>query len=77
MKVAKKCFIFGQILLLFLLYARRSIVKVFIIDGDAWRGKAHYSPSLDVVFISDKVDRHARDDLIERVTKSSHRTIWR
>ena len=44
-------------------YARRSILKVFIIDGDAWRGKAHYSPSLDVVFISDKVDKHARDEL--------------
>ena len=52
-------------------------MKVFIIDGDAWRGKAHYSPSLDVVFISDKVDKHARDELIERVTKSSIRTIWR
>lgn len=52
-------------------------MKVFIIDGDAWRGKAHYSPSLDVVFISDKVDKHARDELIECVTKSNRRTIWR
>ncbi|MGT2742279.1 hypothetical protein [Streptococcus plurextorum] len=52
-------------------------MKVFTIDGDAWRGKAHYSPALDVVFISNKVDKHARDELIERVTKSSNRTIWR
>ncbi|HEM2526681.1 TPA: hypothetical protein U0390_001793 [Streptococcus suis] len=52
-------------------------MKVFIIDGDAWRGKAHYSPSLDIIIISDKVDKHARDELIERVTKSSNRTIWR
>ncbi|MDW8667811.1 hypothetical protein Q7V90_06415 [Streptococcus suis] len=51
-------------------------MKVFIID-DAWRGRAHYSPILDVVFISNKVDKHARDELIERVTKSSSRTIWR
>ncbi|WP_438833053.1 hypothetical protein [Streptococcus pluranimalium] len=50
---------------------------MFIIDGDAWRGKAHYSPSLDVVFISNKVDKHAHNELIERVTKSSSRTIWR
>lgn len=50
---------------------------MFIIDGDAWRGKAHYSPSLDVVFISDKVDKHAHNELIERVTKSISRTIWR
>mgnify|MGYP000873381068 CR=1 FL=1 len=53
-------------------------MKVFIIDGDAWRGKAHYFPSLDVVFISDKVPKDTRNEqLIERVTKSSSRTIWR
>lgn len=52
-------------------------MKVFIIDGDVWRGKAHRSPSLDVVFISNKVPRHAHNELIERVTKSSNRTIWR
>ncbi|HEL1630915.1 hypothetical protein [Streptococcus suis] len=52
-------------------------MKVFIIDGDAWRGKAHYSPGLDILFISDKVDKHAHNELIERVTKSCNRTIWR
>lgn len=52
-------------------------MKVFIIDGDAWRGKAHYAPSLDVVFISDKVNKHAHNELIERVKKSNRRTIWR
>lgn len=52
-------------------------MKVFIIDGDAWRGLAHYSPSLDVVFISDIVPHNTHDKLIERVTKSSNRTIWR
>ncbi|HGK8115689.1 hypothetical protein [Streptococcus pyogenes] len=52
-------------------------MKVFIIDGDAWRGKAHYAPSLDVVFMSDKVPKNMHNELIERVTKSSSRTIWR
>ncbi|HFR3773924.1 TPA: hypothetical protein ACHVGQ_000120 [Streptococcus suis] len=52
-------------------------MEVFIIDGDVWRGKVHYSPGLDVVFISDKVDKHAHNELIERVTKSNSRTIWR
>ncbi|WP_270654200.1 hypothetical protein [Streptococcus gordonii] len=52
-------------------------MKVFIIDGDAWRGKIHYSPCLDVVFISKKVPKDKHDELIERVTKSSKRTIWR
>ncbi|MBM6548468.1 hypothetical protein [Streptococcus dysgalactiae] len=52
-------------------------MKVFIIDADAWRGMAHYSPSLDVVFISDKVPKNMHNELIERMTKSSSRTIWR
>lgn len=64
-------------LLTFLLYARRSILKVVVIDGDGWRGRARYSPNLDVVFISDKVPGNMRDELIERVTKLNQRTIWR
>lgn len=52
-------------------------MKVVVIDGDEWRGRAHYSPNLDVVFISDKVPGNMRDELIERVTKLNHRTIWR
>lgn len=51
-------------------------MKIFIVDGKAWRGVAHYSRSLDVVFISDKVDKHARNELIERVTTGKN-TIWR
>ncbi|HEL1606216.1 hypothetical protein HPA88_00510 [Streptococcus suis] len=52
-------------------------MKVFIIDGKAWRGVAHYCPSLDIVFISDQVAAHRHSELIERVTKSSNKTIWR
>ena len=52
-------------------------MKVVVIDGDGWRGRAHYSPNLDVVFISDKVPGNMRDESIERVTKLNHRKIWR
>lgn len=52
-------------------------MKIFIVDGNSWCGKIHYSASLDVIFISDKVPPQARDELIERVTKSNNHTIWR
>lgn len=51
-------------------------MKIFIVDGTAWRGVAHFSRSFGVVFISDKVEKHAHAELIERVTTGKN-TIWR
>ncbi|GGE36892.1 hypothetical protein GCM10011510_17840 [Streptococcus himalayensis] len=50
-------------------------MKIFIIDGSNWRGMAHYSPSLDVVYISDRVPKSEHVQLIEAVKQKG--TIWR
>ncbi len=42
-------------------------MKIFIIDGTYWQGKAHYSPSLDIVYISDRVPKSEHAQLIEAV----------
>lgn len=50
-------------------------MEILIIDGNNWRGKAHYSPSLDIIYISDKVSKDEHAQLIHTIKQKG--TIWR